>query len=719
VRGLDCANEVSALRKTVGILPGVKELDFDILKGKMILSLDTGLTGEKEIFGAVKKAGLEASHWVDKCTCSACVTGEKPWIKQGVFLACLLGGFFLFAGFLSHGIIHKSFLHALVAGEAGIKHSYPLAAIIFYVFSMVSSAWYITPKALVSVKNLRMDMNFLMLLSVAGAVIIGEWFEGTVVIFLFSLARLLESWSVGRARRAIGALMEITPTKARYICPHHGDIEEKPIEEVPAGVTVIVKPGEKIPLDGIITKGSTSINQSPITGESLPVSKKIGDEVYGGTINEEGSFEFRVTKTAENTTLSRIIRMVEDAQSRRAPTEQWIEKFARYYTPLMILLALVFFLFLLFFSGLTWSESLYRALVILVISCPCALVISTPVSIVAGLASAARSGILIKGGVYLEIPASLKAIALDKTGTLTYGRPVVQEVLPYHGHSAQDIIKRAASLEYHSEHPLGRAILDKAKKDEIKFVPAEDFSSFKGKGARGYIDGNFCWIGSFRFAKEMGEVSPEISSLAKKLQEEGNTVVFLGKEKKVCAIITLRDGIRENVISVLEELKNLGIEKIFMLTGDNYGTAKSVASALGLEDFKGELLPEDKVSFIENLVSKFKQVAMVGDGVNDAPAMAASSAGIAMGAMGTDAAIETSHIVLMTDDLSRLPWLIRHSKKTLFIIKENIIFATATKFLFMILAFLGMATLWMAIAADMGASLLVIFNGLRLLNRKI
>jgi len=291
--------------------------------------------------------------------------------------------------------------------------------------------------------------------------------------------------------------------------------------------------------------------------------------------------------------------------------------------------------------------------------------------------------------------------------------------LPYHGHSVQDIIKRAASLEYHSEHPLGRAILDKTKKDEIKFFPAEDFSSFKGKGARGYVDGNFCWIGSFRFAKEMGEVSPEISSLAKKLQEEGNTVVFLGKEKKVCGIITLRDEIRENVISVIEELKNLGIEKIFMLTGDNYGTAKSVASTLGLKDFKGELLPEDKVSVIENLVNNFKQVAMVGDGVNDAPAMAASSAGIAMGAMGTDAAIETSHIVLMTDDLSRLPWLIRHSKKTLFIIKENIIFATGTKFLFMILAFLGMATLWMAIAADMGASLIVIFNGLRLLNRKI
>ena len=715
IRGLDCANEVSALRKTVGVLPGVKELDFDILNAKMLVTLDISLTKEKDIFKAVKKAGLEAALWVDSCSCSSCASGDKPWTREGVLISCILGGLFLLAGFIAHGIIHKSFIHALVAGEGELNHRFPLATIILYTASMVSSFWFIAPKAFNSLRNLRLDMNFLMVIAVVGAVLIGEWFEATVVIFLFAIAGFLEAWSVARARKAIGSLVGLTPQKARYICPHHGDIEEKPIEDVPVGVTVLVKPGEKIPLDGIITKGSTFINQAPITGESAPVSKKSGDEVYAGTINEDGAFEFKVTRTSENTTLARIIRMVEEGQARRAPTEKWIEKFARYYTPAVIFLAFVFFA-ILFFLGFSAADALYRSLVILVISCPCALVISTPVSIVAGITSAARNGVLVKGGVYLEFPASIRAVAMDKTGTLTYGRPSLRKIKAFEDCSERDILRRSASLEFHSEHPLAGAILLKAKEENIDFTPAESFSSIKGKGGEGIVDGKPLWIGSYRLAEEREAPVPHKVKLeVEKLQKEGHTIVLIGHDSRICGIIAISDGIKENALSAVEELKKCGVEKLFMLTGDNYGTAKAVASSTGIDDFKADLLPEDKVSFVKSLVSEFKHVAMVGDGVNDAPAMAAAGAGIAMGAMGTDAAIESSDIVLMSDDLLKLPWLVKHSKKTLDIIKQNIIFALGLKVIFMALALMGLATLWMAIAADMGASLLVIFNGLRLL----
>ncbi|OQA17320.1 MAG: putative cadmium-transporting ATPase [bacterium ADurb.Bin363] len=707
IRGLDCAEEVKALRDTVGMLPGIKELDFDILNGRMDLAVDTLLTSEGDIFKAVSKAGLQAS--------SLSSSSDIPWHRQGHVIMCLLGGVFLIAGSISHGIISKNFYDVFICGELTSGHNFPRISIFLYLLSIVFSIWYIAPKALNSLKSLRLDINFLMILAITGAIAIGQWFESSTVIFLFALARVLESWSMVKARREIETLMELSPQKARYICPHDGNIEEKPVTEVPVGVIVLVRPGEKIPLDGIITKGKTSVNQSPITGEAIPVVKEEGHEVFAGTINEDGAIEVKVSRPAEDTALARIIRMVEEARLRRSPLEQWVEKFARYYTPVMILISIFIALIPPLFLSWPWVECLYRALVILVIACPCALVISTPVSIVAGLTSAARNGILIKGGIYLESPADLYAIALDKTGTLTYGHPEVKDIIPFNSYNSREILSKASSLESQSKHPLAKAILSRAIKEGIEFTSSETFSSIKGKGAEGFIEGKFFWIGSHRFMEEKGKETPEFHKKAEELESLGYSVVALGNDREVCGLISISDSVRPQATSVIKSLKELGIKKIIMLTGDNRGTAESVATQTGVDDFKAGLLPEDKVKTIENLVKEFKSVAMVGDGVNDAPAMALSTVGIAMGDIGTDVAIEASDIVLMSDDLSKLPWLIKHSRRTLSIIRQNIFFALAFKFLFMGLAIAGLATLWMAILADMGASLLVIFNGLRLM----
>jgi len=680
----------------------------------MTVTADPDAVSEEDITAAVHKAGLEALPWDEAVSAHE---EEGFWQRRGRLVMCVAGGILLAAGFASHAIIHGSLFDAFAAGEGVEEHAFPLVSILLYVGAILLSAWYVIPKAVAAARALRPDMNVLMVIAVCGAMAIGEWFEAATVTFLFAVALLLESWSVGRARRAIGALLDLSPTKARYICPHEGDIEEKPVEDVPVGVTALVRPGEKIPLDGTITKGSTSINQAPITGESNPVPKEVGDEIFAGTINNEGAFEFEVTKPANDTTLARIIRMVEEAQSRRARSEQWVEKFARYYTPAMIALAVVIAVVPPLAFGWLWSAWFYRALVILVIACPCALVISTPVSIVAGLTAAVRQGVLIKGGVYLETPTHLDAIALDKTGTLTYGRPEVQEVVPFEGHTPEELLAKAAALESLSEHPLARAILLKAENDGVQFAPAEDFQAIQGKGAEARIDGRPFWIGSHRLMHEKGGEAPEIHEKAEELEDAGHSVVVVGNDKHVCGLISVADGVRPQAAATVSAMKAAGIKRVVMLTGDNEGTARAVAEATGVDEFKAELLPEDKVNTVESLVKELEHVAMIGDGVNDAPALAAATLGIAMGAAGTDAAIETADIALMSDDLSRLPWLIRHSRRTLGIIKQNIWFALGLKVVFMALAVVGWATLWMAIAADTGASLLVIFNGLRLLRQ--
>lgn len=715
IKGMCCGEEIASLKRAVGpIVGGEENLAFDLLDRKMTVSHPSPFLGADAVKAAVSLAGMEAIPWTDSCASGVCSLEEGVWQKHGRLFMCSLSGAFLAAGFLLHAFHQRSVVAALTAGggEAFRPHPDVLAS---YLIAIIAGVWFSAPKALWAARRMRPDMNFLMFVAVCGAGAIGQWMEAASVAFLFSLALLLESWSVSHARQAIKALMDISPSTARFICPTDGDLEEKPVEEVPTGVTVLVRPGERIPLDGVITKGTTSVNQAPITGESMPLPKQPGDKVYAGTINGEGAFEFRSTRPASDTTLARIIQMVEEAQSRRAPTEQWVEKFARYYTPAMMILAFLICAVPPLLLGGGWSNWFYEGLVILVIACPCSLVISTPVSIVAGIGSAARNGVLIKGGAYLEAPAHIKAMAFDKTGTLTFGRPAVQTIVPMNGHTGNELLANAAALEFHSTHPLARAILKHAEERRVTFTPAEDFTILPGEGAQGRIGDELYWIGSHRLLEQYDRENPQFHELASSLEDAGHSLVVMWCDDHICGAMSIADQVRPEAGATVRALKGLGMENVIMITGDNLRTAQEVASSTAVDDYKAELLPEDKVKLIKELSERFGSVAMVGDGVNDAPAMAVAGVSIAMGAMGADAAIETCDIALMSDDLSKLPWLIRHSRRTLAVIKENIFFSLGVKGVFIAMALAGVATLWSAIAADMGASLLVISNGLRLL----
>lgn len=712
VKGLDCSEEVAILRREVGGKPGVIDLEFDVLNARMSVEFDSDALSADEIEAAVEKTGMKATPWELRL--------EKEelsfWLRHGRLTMTVLSGVLLLTAFSTHWVISGSLLDAFT-GSHDAEHAFPLAVNLFYLGSVASGALYVLPKALLAARRLRPDMNFLMIVAVIGAIIIGELFEAATVSFLFAFSLLLENWSVERARNAIGALLDLSPPTARYLCPHHGTIHEKPVEAVPLGAIVHVRPGEKIPLDGEVVKGISSVNQAPITGESMPVTKQSGDEVYAGTINQDGALEFRTTRAANDTTLARIIHMVENAQSRRARSQQWVDRFSAYYTPAMMILAVSFAIFLPLLTSVSWAEGAYRALVILVIACPCALVISTPVSIVSALTASARNGVLIKGGIFLETAGRLQVLALDKTGTLTKGQTRVQQIVPLSGHNERELLERAAALEATSEHPLARAILQRARESGVEIIPAEHFQAIRGKGGEGSIDGRQFWIGSHRMMHEKGQETPEIHARAEELEDAGHTVVAIGNDNHICGLISIADSLRENVPRIIEDVRKAGVKLVIMLTGDNEKTARAIAAEAGIDEYRCELLPEDKVEAIGHLVREYKEVAMVGDGVNDAPAMASATFGIAMGAMGTDAALETADIALMSDDLSKLPWLIRHSHRTLRNIQQNIIFALALKLAFIVLTLFGLASLWMAIAADTGATILVVSNSLRLLNR--
>ncbi len=720
IEGMDCVDEVTALRRELAPLVGGElNLAFDTLRGIMTVSLpDENTLTREDLEKGVARTGMKAVTWPDPGSCTGgCAKEERFWQRRGRLLMCLASGFLMAGGFLFH-VIHEGSMIRVMAEQEGNGHGIPVAVVFLYLGAVIAGGWFIFPKAFAAARRLRPDMNLLMTVAVIGAMWIGEWLEASAVVFLFSLALLLESWSVGQARQAISRLMDLTPLTARFFSSAEGGLEERPVDDVPVGATVVVRPGEKVPLDGVITRGETSVNQAPITGESTPVFKRAGDEVYAGTINGDGAIEFRSTKPAADTTLARIIHMVEEAQSRRAPTEQWVEKFARIYTPAMMALALAIAVVPPVAFGASWVRWVYEGLVILVIACPCALAISTPVSIVAGLTAAARNGVLIKGGAYLEAPARLRGIAFDKTGTLTRGEPSVERIVPLNGHSTENLLGYAAALEIHSTHPLARAVLQQAQTQGIVPPTAEDFTSFPGLGAQGTIEGRPYWIGSHRMLEQTRAEVPHIHQMAEEMEDAGHSLVLLWCDDHVCGLIGVGDKLRTEAQESVRRLKELGLEKIVMLTGDNERTARSVAEAVGVDEYRAGLLPEDKVKAVARLREKVGRVAVVGDGVNDAPAMAEAGLGIAMGAMGSDAAIETADIALMSDDLAKIPWLIQHSRRVLRTIQQNIAFALGLKAVFILLALSGMATLWSAIAADMGASLLVIFNALRLLGSK-
>ena len=560
-------------------------------------------------------------------------------------------------------------------------------------------------------------MNLLMVVAVAGAIGLGEFFEAATVAFFFSLSLYLESWSVGRARNAVAALLDLAPPTARVVYDD-GTEADVPAAAVAIGAKFIVRGGDRIPLDGDVVSGAGAVDQAPITGESALVPKEAGDEVYAGTINGEGTLTVLATKAASDTVLSKIIRMVGDAHSRRAEVEQWVAKFARIYTPVVMVLAILIALLPPLLAGGAWGFWFYNALVLLVIACPCALVISTPVSIVAALAASARNGVLIKGGAYVEAPGRTTALAMDKTGTITMGEPEVAGVYPIGTTSQRDLLLRAAALEARSSHPLARAILSRAGRDNLSFAAANNTRTVPGRGLEGDMDGQSIWLGSDRFAEEKGFGAAIPPKLRESIEGAGNTLVAIGDEIGVSGVLELRDRIRPDAKGIVARLHAQGVKKIIMLTGDNAATARAVAAEVGIDEVRAELLPEDKVTAIEELVAQYRTVAMIGDGVNDAPAMARAHYGIAMGAVGSDAAIETADIALMTDDIGKVPWLIGHSRRTMSIIKQNIGLSLSTKALFVGLTAFGMASMWGAIAADVGVSLLVVANALRLLNAR-
>lgn len=593
-----------------------------------------------------------------------------------------------------------------------------IASIIAYAASILIGGYRLFNTGLKNLFRLNFDMKTLMTIAVIGAAFIGEWGEGATVVILFAISEALETYSMDKARQSIRSLMDIAPREALI---RRGNQELMiQVDEIRIGDIMIVKPGQKIAMDGTVMKGTSSINQAAITGESVPVAKTIDDEVFAGTLNEEGLLEVKVTKHVDDTTIAKIIHLVEEAQAERAPSQAFVDRFAKYYTPAIMLIALGVAVIPPLF-GADWNTWIYQGLAVLVVGCPCALVVSTPVSIVTAIGNAARNGVLIKGGIHLEEMGSIKAIAFDKTGTLTKGVPVVTDYLPQDGASNEQL-KIIAALENGSQHPLASAIMKKAEEENLDYqsVDIKEFSSITGKGIKGDIKGETYFVGSPNLFEEIlnDGIEAELKEKIETLQSQGKTVMVAGTSTKVTALIAVADEVRETSQTVIQKLHALGIEKTIMLTGDNSRTANAIGKQVGVSDIKAELLPHDKLNYIKDLRKEFNRVSMVGDGVNDAPALAASTVGVAMGGAGTDTALETADIALMADDLGKLPFTVKLSRKALAIIKQNITFSLGIKLVALLLVIPGWLTLWIAIFADMGATLLVTLNSLRLLGVK-
>ncbi|MFN3809036.1 MAG: heavy metal translocating P-type ATPase [Roseateles asaccharophilus] len=693
IEQMDCPTEESLLRKALEGMPGINGLQFDLMSRRLAVS--HSLPDEAPITAAIERLGM-APVLQDLSRPAPAVNRDfGTGISKAQWLR--MAG----AGLLAIG--------AEVMAFSGMgESSWPvvaasLAAIALGGFETLKKGW-------IALRTLSLNMNLLMTIAVIGAALIGQWPEAAVVIWLFGIAEMIEALSLDRARNAIRKLMDLAPETA-LVKQADDRWEEVKAETVPLSALVRVRPGERIALDGVVVSGASAVNQAPITGESMPVEKNPGDTVFAGTINERGTLEFEVRSRKGETTLDRIARSVQEAQGQRAPTQRFVDRFASVYTPIVFALAIAIAVIPPLFFGAAWFDWTYKALVMLVIACPCALVISTPVTVVSGLAAAARRGILIKGGLYLEQGRLLRAVALDKTGTLTHGRPALTDTVPQGSLSQSEVLRLAASLDALSEHPVATAIVNGYGNQPHATV--QRFEALAGRGVRGDIDGQTYYIGNHRLATELGVASEPVRALLEQFEAQAKTAVVLATDKQALAVLAVTDTVRDSSKQAVAELKRLGVEPV-MLTGDNGKTAAAVAAQVGITDARGDLLPQDKLEAIEKLASQ-GPVGMVGDGVNDAPALAKSNIGFAMGAAGTDTAIETADVALMQDDLRKLPEFITLSRRVGSVLKTNIAFAIATKVVFMVLAFTGHASLWLAILADMGASLAVVFNGLRLL----
>jgi len=693
VQGLSCAHCATIFEKNVKELEGVQDAKVNLGAAKITVE-GTASIEEIEKAGAFDNLRIrdEKEQRIE----------HVPFWKQKANIKVYISALLLIIGWL-------------MRQEYGEDHLYPILG---YGAAMLIGGYSLFIKGIKNLSRLTFDINTLMTISIIGAAIIGEWGEGATVVILFAISEALERYSLNKSRQSIESLMDLAPKEAIVRFGNNEKLMD--VEDIRVGDIIIVKPGQKVAMDGIVVKGKTTINQAAITGESIPVEKKIDDEVYAGTLNQEGLIEVKVTKRVEDTTLSKIIHLVEEAQAEKAPSQAFVDQFAKYYTPAIIILALLIAMIPPLFMSGNWIEWIYLGLAVLVVGCPCALVISTPVAIVTAIGNAAKNGVLIKGGIHLETAGKLKMIAFDKTGTLTKGVPLVTDLVTYE-EKEEEILRIAAAIEKGSQHPLATAIIKKAEEKGLDYqsIPVEEFQSITGKGIRGKVNQRIYFVGSpSLFTKVHKNIRMEVHDQVTRMQNEGKTVILVGSEEKILAIIAIADEIRESSKEVIAKLHELGIEKTMMLTGDNEQIAASIAREVGVTDYQADLMPEDKLEVIKKLRATDKVVAMVGDGVNDAPALAAASVGVAMGGTGTDTALETADIALMSDDLRKLPYMIQLSRKALTIIKQNITFSLAIKALALLLVVPGWLTLWIAIFADMGATLLVMLNSLRLIKVK-
>lgn len=694
---MDCPTEEKLIRSKLRTISNI-QLEFNLMQKELTIihqNIDLSI-----IQKALSNIGMEAQVKNNSFT-----NQHLKMLQPGVMLQDWI-------------IIGISGLLAIVAEIFAFttRSEHSLAIIVLASASMLIGGRQTFLKGLRAIRHFTLNMNFLMTVAILGAVMIGEWPEAAMVTFLFALAETIEVYSLDKARHAISRLIEISPDDAT-VQTDEGNWQVKPISKIKLNDIVRVKPGERIPLDGVVFKGHSSVNQAPITGESIPLEKKPGDTVFAGSINERGSFEFKVTTQVNETLLAKIIRAVQKAQSERAPAQKFVDQFAKYYTPSMVVLAILVATLPTLIWGAAFYSWFYKALVLLVIACPCALVISTPVTIVSGLAAAAKQGILIKGGTYLEEGRKLKAIAFDKTGTLTEGKPRVTDIALTAELTENAVLQLAASLESHSEHPVAEAVLKHWERltSQKLLLPISEFETIPGAGVVGKINNQYYFLGNHRFAEKQEACNSQIEALLKGFEQQGKTAVVLGSKQRTLAILAVADTVRENSLQTIQFLHKLGIKTI-MITGDNPTTAQTIAKSLNIDDVQANLFPEDKLIAIDILLKKYRKVGMVGDGINDAPALAKASIGFAMGSGGTDVALETADIAIMEDNLKKVPFFIILSRRVWHKLIQNITLSIGIKAVFFILALMGMASLWMAIFADMGASLIVVFNGLRLLH---
>ncbi len=686
---MDCPTEEALLRKKLGPMPQVKQLDFNLVQ--RVLTVVHAPGALEPVLETVRSLGFQPEVATPDAARQPMQVPVKPWWPLA------LAGL---AAIASEAVSWAGLPELLAAGLA--------------VLAVLGSGLTTYKKGWVAIRNGNLNINALMSIAVTGALALGQWPEAAMVMVLFTVAELIEAKSLDRARNAIEGLMRLTPDQAT-VQQADGSWQLADAKAVAVGDLVRVRPGERIALDGTVVSGRSTVNQAPITGESLPVDKTEGDAVFAGTINEAGSLEYRVTAPASNSTLARIIHAVEEAQGARAPTQRFVDQFARVYTPLVFAMAVAVAVLPPLLMGGAWHDWIYKALVLLVIACPCALVISTPVTIVSGLAAAARHGVLIKGGVYLEEGRKLRWLALDKTGTITHGKPVQTNFELLDDMEEAQCLSLAASLAGRSDHPVSQAVAKAADTRGGARVPVDAFEALPGRGVKGVIAGAGYSLGNHRMVHESGLCTPELETLLDTMERQGKTVVMLANESRVLALFAVADTVKDSSRAAIAELHQLGVRTV-MLTGDNPHTAEAIAQQVGIDQARGNQLPEDKLRAIESL-SREGQVGMVGDGINDAPALARSDIGFAMGAMGTDTAIETADVALMDDDLRKIPTFIRLSKTTHAVLIQNITMALGIKAVFLVLTLMGLGTMWLAVFADVGASLLVVGNGLRLLRR--